>query len=133
MWTLVKAWLLKLVLQRSLGAVLAALLVILLPIAGILKVVGIPLLLVLLIIGAPLILLLAVIGLPILLVLGAGMAIIGVISAVLATGFALLKLALPILLVVWLVRWFLASRNGGNGKGQRTEPGPATDPGVDAA
>ena len=30
MWTLVKAWLLKLVLQRSLGAVLAALLVILL-------------------------------------------------------------------------------------------------------
>ena len=133
MWTLVKAWLLKLILQRSLGAVLAALLVILLPIAGILKVVGIPLLLVLLIVGAPLLLLLAVIGLPILLVLGAGMAIIGVISAVLAMGFALLKVALPILLVVWLVRWILSGRNGGNGKEQRTEPGPTSDPGVDAA
>ncbi len=133
MWTLVKAWLLKLVLQRSLGAVLAALLVILLPIAGILKVVGIPLLLVLLIVGAPLLLLLAVIGLPLLLVLGAGMAIIGVISAVLAMGFALLKVALPILLVVWLLRWFMSGRNGGNGKEQRTEPGPTTDPGIDAA
>lgn len=133
MWTLVKAWLLKLVLQRSLGAVLAALLVILLPIAGILKVVGIPLLLVLLIVGAPLLLLLAVIGLPLLLVFGAGMAIIGIISAVLATGFALLKIALPILLVVWLVRWFLAGRNGDNGKSQRTEPGPGADPGVDTA
>lgn len=133
MWTLVKAWLLKLILQRSLGAVLAALLAILLPIAGILKVVGIPLLLVLLIVGAPLLLLLAVIGLPFLLVLGAGMAIIGVISAVLALGFALLKIALPILLVVWLLRWFFAGRNGGNGKGQRADPGPTTDPGVDAA
>lgn len=132
MWTLVKAWLLKLVLQRSLGAVLAALLVILLPIAGILKVVGIPLLLVLLIVGAPLLLLLAIIGLPLLLVLGAGMAIIGVISAVLAMGFALLKIALPILLVVWLLRWFMSGRNGSNGK-ERTEPGPTTDPGVDAA
>ncbi len=133
MWTLVKAWLLKLILQRSLGAVLAALLVILLPIAGILKVVGIPLLLVLLIVGVPLLLLLAIIGLPIVLVLGAGMAIIGVISAVLAMGFALLKIALPILLVVWLLRWFFAGRNGGNGKEQRAEPGPTTDPGVDAA
>ena len=133
MWTLVKAWLLKLILQRSLGAVLAALLVILLPIAGILKVVGIPLLLVLLIIGAPLLLLLAVIGLPLLLVLGAGMAILGVISAVLAAGFALLKIALPILLVVWLLRWFFAGRNGNNGKPQRTDPGPTVDPGTDAA
>ena len=133
MWTLVKAWLLKLVLQRSLGAVLAALLVILLPIAAVLKVVGIPILLVLLIVGAPLLLLLAIIGLPLLLVLGAGMAIIGVISAVLTAGFALLKIALPILLVVWLVRWFLAGRNGDNGKPQRAEPGPAPDSGAGAA
>src|SRR5688572_31619621 len=100
MWTLVKAWLLKLVLQRSLGAVLAALLAILLPIAAVLKVIGIPLLFVMLIVGAPLLLLLAVIGLPMLLVVGGGMAIIGVISAVLAVGFALLKIAVPILLVV---------------------------------
>ena len=133
MWTLVKAWLLKLILKRSLGAVLAALLVILLPIAGILKVIGIPLLLVLLIVGAPLLLLLAVIGLPLLIVVGAGMAIIGVISAVLAAGFALLKIALPILLVVWLLRWFFAGRNGKNGKPERTDPGPTVDPGADAA
>jgi hypothetical protein len=133
MWTIVKAWLLKLVLKRSLGAVLAVLLAILLPIAGILKVVGIPLLLVLLIVGAPLLLILAVIGLPIVLVLGAGMAIIGVISAALAIGFALLKIALPILLVVWLLRWFFAGRNGNNGKPQRPDPGPTVDPGADAA
>jgi hypothetical protein len=133
MWTLVKAWLLKLILQRSLGAVLAALLVILLPIAGILKVVGIPLLLVLLIVGAPLLLLLAVIGLPLLLVVGAGMAILGVISAVLAAGFALLKFALPILLVVWLLRWLFCRRNGNNGTPQRGDAGPTTDPGADAA
>jgi hypothetical protein len=133
MWTLLKAWLLKLILQRSLGALLAALLVILMPIAAILKVVGIPLLLVLLIVGAPVLFLLAIIGLPLVLVLGAGMAIIGVITAVLAAGFALLKIALPILLVVWLIRWFFAGRNGRNGKDQGTEPGPTTDPGADAA
>ncbi|MGQ0714490.1 MAG: hypothetical protein ACT4PJ_12275 [Gemmatimonadaceae bacterium] len=124
MWTLVKAWILKLVLQRSLGAVLAALLVILLPIAAVLKVVGIPLLLVLLIVGAPLLILLAIIGLPLLLIVGAGAAIIGVISAVLAVGVALLKVALPILLVVWLVRWFMAGRNG---KDQDRDPGTGTE------
>jgi hypothetical protein len=133
MWTVVKAWLLKLILQRSLGAVLAALLAILLPIAAVLTVVGIPLLFVMLIVGAPLLLLLAVIGLPLLLVVGGGMAILGVISAVLALGFALLKIALPILFVVWLLRWFFAGRNGRNGKEQGPEPGPSPDPGADAA
>lgn len=132
MWTLLKAWILKLILQRSLGAVLAALLVILLPIAAVLKVVGIPILIVLAIIAAPLLLLLAVIGLPIAIVIGAGMAIMGVISAVLAAGLALLKIALPILLVVWVVRWFMAGRNG---KHEGGEPGPSTDatPGTDPA
>jgi hypothetical protein len=132
MWTLLKGWILKLVLKRSLGAVLAALLLILLPIAAVLKVVGIPILIVLLIIGAPLLLLLAIIGLPVALVVGGGMAIIGVISAVLAVGFALLKIALPILLIVWLVRWFLAGRNG---KDAGNEPGPSTDatPGTESA
>jgi hypothetical protein len=132
MWTLLKGWILKLVLKRSLGAVLAALLLILLPIAAMLKVVGIPILIVLLVIGAPLLLLLAIIGLPIALVVGGGMAIIGVISAVLAVGFALLKIALPILLVVWVVRWFLSGRNG---KDERREPGTTTDatPGTDPA
>jgi hypothetical protein len=124
MWTLVKAWILKLVLQRSLGAVLAALLVILLPIAAVLKVVGIPILLVLLIVAAPLLILLAIIGLPLLLIVGAGVAIMGVISAVLTVGFALLKVALPILLVVWVIRWFMAGRNG---KEQRSDPGGGTD------
>ena len=133
MWTVVKAWLLKLILQRSLGALLAALLAILLPIAAVLKVVGIPLLFVMLIVGAPLLLLLAVIGLPLVLVVGGGMAILGVISAVLALGFALLKIALPILFVVWLLRWFFSGRNGRNGKEQGAEPCPSPDPGADAA
>jgi hypothetical protein len=133
MWTIVKAWLLKLILKRSLGAVLAVLLAILLPIAAVLKVVGIPLLFVMLIVGAPLLLLLALVGLPLLLVVGSGIAILGVISAVLALGFALLKIALPILLVVWLLRWLFADRNGRNGKEEKVDPGPAPDPGADAA
>lgn len=132
MWTVVKAWLLKLILKRSLGGLLAALLLILLPIAAVLKVVGIPILLVLLIVGAPLLLLLAIIGLPFLLVVGSGMAIIGVISAVLSLGVALLKIALPILFVVWLLRWVCA-RNGKKDKPQGTEPGPSPDPGPDVA
>jgi hypothetical protein len=133
MWTIVKAWLLKLVLQRSLGGVLAALLLILMPIAAVLKVVGLPLLFVMLIVGAPLLLFLAIIGLPILLVAGAGIAILGVISAVLAAGLAVLKIALPILLVLWVIRWFFAGRNGGNGKQKTAEPPPVTDPGPDVA
>ena len=44
MWTIVKAWLLKLILKRSFGGFLAALFALFLPIAAILKVVGIPLL-----------------------------------------------------------------------------------------
>ena len=133
MWTIVKAWLLKLILKRSFGGFLAALFALFLPIAAILKVVGIPLLLVLLIVGAPLLFVLAIIGLPILLVVGAGMAILAVISAVLSIGFALLKVALPILLVVWLIRWFLAGRNGKEQKPEGAEPGPTPDPGADTA
>jgi hypothetical protein len=51
---------------------------------------------------------------------------------VLAAGLALLKIALPILLVVWVIRWFMAGRNG---KHEGSEPGPTSDapPGTDPA
>ena len=133
MWTVLKAWLLKLILKRSLGALLAALLAILMPIAAVLKVVGIPLLFVMLIVGLPLLLLLAVIGLPFLIVAGGAMAILGIISAVLFLGFALLKIALPILAIVWLVRWLFGERKDRNGKEKGAEPPPPPDPGTDPA
>jgi hypothetical protein len=133
MWTIVKAWLLKLILKRSLGFVLAALLVILLPIAVALKMMGVPLLVVLLIVGVPLLLLLAVIGLPMLIVAGGGMSILGMISAILGFGLALLKIVVPILLIVWLLRWLFSDRNGKKGEQGGTESGPSPDPGTGTA
>lgn len=121
MCAILKAWLLKLVLQRSFGAVIAALLLILTPVAAMLKVVGLPILFVLLLIGAPLLILLVIIGLPIILVVGATAAIVGIISAVLVAGLALLKIALPILLVAWLVRWMMSGRNGNDGDEPKSE------------
>jgi hypothetical protein len=133
MWTIVKAWLLKLILKRSLGFLLAALLVILLPIAVALKMMGVPLLIVLLIVGIPLLLVLAIIGLPTLVVAGGGMSILGMISAILALGVALLKIVVPILLIVWLLRWLFSDRNGKKGEQGGTEAGPSPDPGTGTA
>ena len=106
------AWLLAGTFGRLLGVLLA----ILLPFAGLLKIIGLPILLVMLVIGAPVILLLLIIGLPIALVAIAGIVIIGGLMAVLTLGLALLKVALPIILVIWLLRflWRMLKGNGGS-------------------
>ena len=59
MWMLVKKALLALFLGRTFGGVLAILIAVLAPLAGILKVIGLPILIVLGIVGAPVFLLLA--------------------------------------------------------------------------
>jgi len=115
MWLLMKGFALRFVLGRTIGGLLATLLLVLVPIAGVLKLVGLPLLIVLGVIGAPVILLLAVIGLPVLLVLGIGGVLLFCLGILLALGALAIKIVLPIVLVVWLVRWiFGKNRESGS-------------------
>jgi hypothetical protein len=78
MWMLIKKTLLALILGRTFGGVLKLLLVILAPLAAILKVIGLPILLVLFVLAAPVLFVLAIIGLPLALVAVAGVVIMGV-------------------------------------------------------
>lgn len=105
MWLALKALALRWLLRQTVGGLFSFLLVVALPLAGMLKVVGLPILIVLGIIALPLIMVLAVIGLPILLVVGAVSAVTAVVGGLLAAGVALLKVALPVVLVVALAVW----------------------------
>ena len=104
MWTLLKRGLLGWALKRTLGGVLATLFVLALPAAAVLKLAGLSVPVVLLLVGAPVVFALAGLGLPVILVGVSGFAIVGVIFALLKLGWFLLQLALPIILIVWLVR-----------------------------
>jgi hypothetical protein len=115
---LLKAFALKFLAGRTIGGVFALLLTLLVPIVGVLKFIGLPLLLILGIAGAPVFLLLGAIGLPMLLVVGIGGMLLLTVGALLAVGLIALKIALPILLVVWLVRWIWRRRP--------SRPGPTT-------
>jgi hypothetical protein len=89
---------------------LATLFLVLLPVAGVLKFVGLPLLLVLGTLGAPLFLLLAAIGLPVLIVIGIGGTLLAALGVLLTLGVLAIKILLPIVLIVWLVRWIFRRR-----------------------
>jgi len=109
MWALLKSllakWAFFKVLLKALGS-----LAWLIPIAFLLKAIGIPVLILLLILGAPILIVLAVVGLPLLFVLVIGGFLIAALFAILAIGVTALKIALPIIVVVWLVKWFFKSR-----------------------
>jgi len=105
MWLLVKGIVLRFIVGRTVGGMLAALLVLLAPLAGVLKLIGLPILLVLGVIGAPVMAVLAAIGLPLLFVLGIGGALIVAVGLLLALGVMAIKVVLPIVLIVWFVRW----------------------------
>ena len=105
MATVLKLFLLRFLATKSFGGVVAALAVLALPVAGVLKVVGLPLLLVLGIVALPIALVLAVVGLPILLVVGTVGVITAALGGLLAVGLAAVKYVVPIVLIVWLVRW----------------------------
>jgi hypothetical protein len=125
MWTLLKAFALRLVIGRTLGGLFGLLLLTLVPVAGVLKLVGLPLLIVLGVIGAPVFLLLAVIGLPVLLVVGIGGMLLFLLGILLTLGVMAIKIVLPIVLLVWFVRWiFRRTRSSGS------RPAPATDAGA---
>ena len=109
MWSLITSllakWaLLKLLLQTfgSLGW--------LIPIAFILKFIGLPVLAVLALLALPVFIILAIVGLPIMFVLVAGILLLVGFFAMLSIGILVLKIAIPVLLVYWLLRWWF--RNG---------------------
>ena len=108
MWTVLKALALRLAVGRTLGGMLATLFLFLVPLAGVLKVIGLPILIVLGVIGAPVFLLLAAIGLPVLVVVGFGGVMLLLVGGLLALGILAIKIALPIILIVWLVKWWRA-------------------------
>ena len=111
MWVLLKSLLtkwaiLKLVLKGlgSLGW--------LLPLAFILKAFGLPFLVMIAILALPLLLVLAVIGLPLLLVVLLGGILITGTMWIVGIGVAVLKLAIPLILIYWVVRWMLGRGDG---------------------
>lgn len=106
MWTVLKAVALRMAVGRTLGGMLATLFLFLVPIAGVLKVIGLPVLIVLGVVGAPIFLLLAAIGLPVLVVVGFGGMLLALVGGLLALGILAIKIALPIILIVWLVKWW---------------------------
>jgi hypothetical protein len=105
MWLLLKGLALRFVVGRTVGGMLATLLLVLVPLGGVLKVVGLPLLMVLGVLGAPIFLLLGIIGLPILFVLGFGAMLLLLVGVLLTAGLFAIKILLPIVLIVWFVRW----------------------------
>ncbi len=109
MWVLLKSLLakwaiVKLVLKAfgSLGW--------LLPIAFILKALGLPFLLLLAVVALPVILVLAVLGLPLLLIVLLGGFLVTVTMWIVSMGVVALKLAIPIILLYWIVRWLVSRR-----------------------
>ena len=123
MWTVLKAVALRLAIGRTLGGMLGTLFLLLVPLAGVLKVIGLPILIVLGIVGAPVFLLLAAIGLPALVVVGFGGMLMLLVGGLLALGILAIKIALPIILIVWLVRWW---------RGKPKSPDvPPSEPGVE--
>jgi hypothetical protein len=121
MWTLIKTiltkWALLKLLLRGLGS-----LGWLIPVAFILKFIGLPMLMLmlLLLLALPIFIVLALIGLPFILVIVFGGMLIAGLFLLLKLGLVVLTVAVPILLVYWVVRWFL--RNGKSRDGE-----PATD------
>ena len=109
MWSLITSllakWALFKLLLKTLGSMAW-----LLPVAFILKLIGLPVLIVLAILAAPVFIILAIIGLPIMFVVVAGIVLLVGFFFLLSMGLLVLKIAIPIILVYWLIRWFF--RNG---------------------
>jgi hypothetical protein len=93
----------------------------LIPIAFVLKSIGLPLLIILCILALPILLMMFVFGLPIFLVVMAGGAFMGLVSVVLSLSFAVLKIALMVVLPIWLV-FAIAPRIRRRALGISTQP-----------
>ena len=102
---LLKAFAFKLLAGRTVGGMFGLLSVLLVPIAAILKFIGLPMLIVLALVGAPIFLILGALGLPVAFVVGIGGALLLIVGLTLALGVVAIKIVLPIVLIVWFVRW----------------------------
>jgi hypothetical protein len=100
-----KALALKFIAGRTVGGVFGLLSMLLVPLAAVLNFIGIPMLIVLALVGAPIFLLLGALGLPVVFVVGIGGALLVLVGLILALGVIAIKIALPIILIVWFVRW----------------------------
>ncbi|MEO6447449.1 MAG: hypothetical protein ABIZ91_02790 [Gemmatimonadaceae bacterium] len=104
MWALLKSllaqWAVLRLLLKSVGS-----LAWLLPLAFLLKAVGLPLLIMLAVLAIPLLIVLVILGLPILLVVLTGGALITMTMWLVSMGLVVLKVALPLVLLYWFVRW----------------------------
>ena len=109
MWSLISSLLAKWALLRLLLKTLGSL-GLLLPLAFILKLIGLPVLIVLAILALPVFIILAIFGLPIMFIIIAGVLLLVGFFFILSMGLLVLKIAIPIIIVYWLVRWFF--RNG---------------------
>ena len=126
MWSVITSFLAKWtafkVLLKALGG-----LAWLIPIAFVLKAIGLPLLVLIAVLGAPIFLVLALVGLPVLAVLVVGGGLLALLFGLLAIGVVVLKIALPIVAVVWLVRWVLR-RGTATGDAGATPPAAPDTP-----
>lgn len=116
MWSLISSLLAKYALLKVLLKTLGSL-GLLVPLAFLLKVIGLPILIILGIIAAPVFIVLAIIGLPLMFILVIGGMILAAVFALLSIGFAVLKIAIPIILIYWLLRWWFS-----NGKSSSSDP-----------
>jgi len=116
MWNVLKTLMLGWFLRRSFGMVLGLLMVIVLLLALVLLGLGMPVAMVLLVVGVPILLLLLLVGLPRGLAVGGAGTVLGVVFAILKLGLLVLKIALPIVLVVCVVRWLRARDRGEKGE-----------------
>ena len=121
---LLKALALKLIAGRTVGGVFGLLTLLLVPLAAVLKFIGLPMLFVLGLLGAPVFLILGAIGLPAMLVIGIGGALIVAMGLFLTLGILAIKIVLPIMLIVWFVRWL---RRRPDASGVAPTSGPVSD------
>lgn len=108
MWAFVQSLLAKWALLRLVITSLGSL-AWLVPLAFVLKAVGLPMLLLLALLAVPVFLVLALVGVPLMLTIIIGILLLAGLFFMLSLGIAVLKIAIPIILIVWAVRWFTKS------------------------
>ena len=126
MWAILKWLAMRLAIVRWIFKILGFLSF--LPIAFLLKTIGLPILIVLAVLALPIFLLLFLFGLPIFLVFAVGALAMGVLFAALAFGVFALKIAIFVVLPIWLL-WRLASWIfRGRGETPMPKPSEGADP-----
>jgi hypothetical protein len=111
MWALVKSLLMKWGLFKLLLKAFPSL-AWLLPLAFILKAIGLPALIVLAIVAIPLVIILVIVGLPMLFVAVTGAIILAGIFFMLSLGIAVLKLAIPFIIIYFILKWVFKNKKG---------------------